>query len=290
MFGYVKIYKDELKCRDYELFRAYYCGLCRTIGKKCSQASRLGLSYDLVFLAVVLTALRKDKPEFSEKPCIAHPLRKRKSVNINSDLEYAAHAGVILGYLKLCDDFDDDKSIKAFFGKLMYYPAFRKSKKIYGCEYEKLKEQMIRLKKLEKENSPSIDAAADCFAKMLEALFTPEYIKEQRRELAWLGYNVGRWIYIIDAYADMNDDFKSGAYNPFLCGIENENKLEEKRKNIKATLDYTLTFTLENAASAYELLKIYKNDEIIRNVLYLGMRAQQEHILNVGKEKEDESL
>lgn len=290
MFGYVKIYKDELKCRDYELFRAYYCGLCRALGRKCSQTSRLGLSYDLVFLAVVLNSLREDKYEFSEKPCIAHPLRKRRSVNLNIDLEYAAHMSVILGYLKLSDDVSDDKSIKALLGKLIYYRAFRKSRKIYKNEYEKLKEQMIRLKNLEKENSSSVDEVADCFAKMLEILFTPDYIKEQRRELAWLGYNVGRWIYIIDAYSDMEEDFKSKSYNPFLCEVKTSEELVKTKEKTKELLDDTLTFTLVNAASAYELLNIHKNDEIIRNILYLGMRAQQERILNEGKEKQNEFL
>ncbi len=290
MFGYVKIFKDELKCRDYEIFRSYYCGLCRALGQYCTQSSRFGLNYDMVFLAVVLAALSEDEPKFLQKPCIAHPLKKRRSVYITKELEYSANMSVILGYLKLCDDFADDKSIKALFGKILYFRAFKKSEKKYNDEYVKLKGQMQRLSKLEKENCDRIDEVADCFAKMLEILFTPSFIENERRELAWLGYNIGRWIYIIDAFADMKDDFKSKSYNPFLVGVRSEAELEEKTEILKNTLDKTLTFTLENALSAYDLLTVYKNDAIIRNILYLGLRYKQEQILSGGKEKENESL
>lgn len=290
MFGYVRIYKDELKCKDFELFRSYYCGLCRALGKNCSQSSRLGLSYDLTFLAIVLSALNEDEETFLQKPCIAHPFHKRRSVNQTKVLEYSANMSVILGYLKLCDDFLDDKSIKAFFGKLVYYSAFRKSKKLYKKEYDSLKEQMIRLSRLEKENSPSIDETADCFAKMLEILFTPEFLDCDKRALAWLGYNIGRWIYIIDAYSDMDKDFKKKSYNPFLTEVKSEAGLFLKKEEVKEQLLNTLTFTLENAASAYELLTVYKNDEIIRNVLYLGLKITQEQILNKGKDKDNESV
>ena len=290
MFGYVRIYKDELKCKDFELFRSYYCGLCRALGEKCSQSSRLGLSYDLTFLAIVLSALTEDEEEFIKKPCIVHPFSKRRSVKLTKSLEYSAHMSVILGYLKLCDDFSDDKSIKAFFGKIIYFTAFLKSKKLYREEYNALKEQMMRLTSLEKINSSSIDEVADCFGKMLEILFTPEFIDKDKRVLAWLGYNIGRWIYIIDAYNDMKKDFKSGSYNPFLTDVKTEEELLKKEEILREQLSSTLTFTLENAASSYELLTVYKNDDIIRNILYLGLKIQQEQILNNGKEKKDESL
>lgn len=290
MFGYVRIYKDELKCRDFELFRSYYCGLCRALGKICSQSSRFGLSYDLTFLSIVLSALSKDDEEFIQKPCIAHPFSKRKSIKITKPLEYSAHMSVILGYLKLCDDFSDDKSIKAFLGKIIYHTAFLKSKKLYKEEYEALKEQMMRLSLLEKANSSSIDEAADCFAKMLEILFTPKFIEANKRILAWLGYNIGRWIYIIDAYADIKKDFKSGSYNPFLADVTTEDELIKKEEILREQLSFTLTFALENAASAYELLEVHKNDEIIRNILYLGLKMKQEQILNAGKEEKYESL
>lgn len=149
---------------------------------------------------------------------------------------------------------------------------------------------MLQLSKLEKANSSSIDEVADCFGKMLEILFTPKFIENQKRELAWLGYNIGRWIYIIDAYADIKKDFKSGSYNPFLTDVKTEEELLKKEKDLKEQLSSTLTFTLENAASAYELLEIFKNDEIIRNILYLGLKIKQEQILSGGKETKNESL
>lgn len=291
MFGYVKIYKDELKVKDYNLFRAYYCGLCRALGKSCSQSARLGLSYDMVFLAILLSALKKEEETFSEKPCIAHPFHKRKSVEMTEVMSYCSHMSVILGYLKLKDDFADSKSLKALMGMIIYFAPFKKSKKKYPEKYSALQEQMKRLASLEKENSDGIDIVADCFAKMLEELFCPSFEKENKRALGWLGYNMGRWIYIIDAFEDMEKDFKGKAYNPFLTDVKTEEELKVKKAQLAEKLSVTLTFTLENASGAFELLKIYKNEEILKNILYLSLNLTQEQILKAGRnEKSDESL
>ena len=233
MFGYVRIYEDELKIRDFKQFRAYYCGLCRALGSTCSQSSRMGLSYDMVFLAIVLSAIEEKEETFLEKPCIAHPFRKKKSVSVTEALKYSAHMSVILGYLKSLDDWRDDKSIKGLLGLLIYYLPFRKSKKLYLDKYKLLKEQMDKLSLLEAKNCSSIDETADCFAKMLEALFTPDFAKKQERELSWLGYNIGRWIYIIDAYDDIEKDFRKKSYNPLLCGVDSEEDLEKRKEEVE---------------------------------------------------------
>lgn len=284
MFGYVKIFEDELKVRDFKQFRAYYCGLCRALGKNCSNCSRFGLSYDMVFLAIVLSALDEKEEEFIQKPCFAHPFVKKKSVVQTKALQYCAHMSVILGYLKSLDDWKDEKSIKGLIGLLMYYGAFKKSKKLYTEKYELLKAQIKRLSKLEEENCSSIDETADCFAKMLEILFVPSFLDEYKRELSWLGYNIGRWIYIIDAYDDMEKDFKKKNYNPLILNIQSEAEFFNVKKELSKQFNESLTFTLENAASAYELLKVYKNDEIIRNILYLGLKIKQDNILNKKEE------
>lgn len=280
MFGYVKIYKDELKCKDFEIFRSYYCGLCRALGKNCSQISRLGLSYDMTFLAIVLSGVDSSPDEWSLKPCLAHPLHKKRSVINSPVLDYVAHMSVLLTYLKLCDDFSDEKSIKALFGKVFFYSAFLKSRKKYPEKYKCLKQHLKNLQELEKENCSSVDRVADCFARMLHCLFTPDFIKHDRENLGNLGYYIGRWIYITDAFSDMEKDFKNNSYNPFLHDVKTEDELLKRIEEERSILDITQTHTLAAAASEYEFIKIYKNDDIIKNILYLGLRIQQERIFN----------
>lgn len=280
LFGYVTVYKELLNESDYLTFKAYYCGLCRSIGRRCSQMSRLGLSYDLTFLAIVLSSVSNDEPVTESGPCIAHPFKKRESIKEDNAIDYAADMGVILDYLKLLDDWKDDRSIKSLFGMLVFRRGMKKARKRHKECVDEITSQLSRLSILEKANSSDIDECADCFAKILELLFTPPFIedKNQRRVLSWLGYNIGRWIYVIDAVNDMEKDHNKGNYNPFnveFGGVD----YAEWMKKIKSEKQVTLTFTLENAASAFELLDIKKNHTLIEGMIYDCLKMRQTQIL-----------
>ncbi len=287
MFGYVNVYKDELKVCEYNQFQAYYCGLCKAIGKLCSQTARLGLSYDMTFLAILLSAVENTEIKTEAKPCAAHPLVKRKNVINDRAVDYAADMSVLLAYLKFYDDWQDEKSLKALGMMLLYRRAVRRAKKRNRAEYEKIRVLLNELSVLEKHNSKELDAAADCFAQILSVLFTPDFISvdAERRVLAWLGYNTGRWIYIIDAFADLEEDEKHHSYNPLIARGYTD------RTTLSRELEVTMTYTLHNIAASYELLKVYKNDEILRNILYLGLKMKQDAILSkYNKEETDESV
>ena len=231
LFGYVTVYKELLSEDDYATFKSYYCGLCRAIGRRCSQTARLGLSYDLTFLAIVLSSISDEEQKSENKPCIAHPLKKRTSIG-DSALAYAADMGVILDYLQLLDDWHDERSIKALLGMLVFHRGMKKARARHEKCSEEIIAQLSRLSELEKVNCSDIDECADCFAKILETLFTPDFITDeaQRRVLSWLGYNIWRWIYVIDAVNDMEKDYIKGSYNPFNAGFVGEDYGEYVKK------------------------------------------------------------
>ena len=277
MFGYVTVCKESLSDADFETFRAYYCGLCREIGKRTTQAARLGLSYDITFLAIMLSSLADDGGMVM-RSCAVKRLKKRDFVEGDRAVDYAADMGVLLSYLKFADDWNDERSVKALCEMLLFKRAVNKAKKRHPQVYEDIKHHLDNLSALETAKCDSVDETANCFAKILETLFTPDFISDEgeRRTLAWLGYNIGRWIYIIDAYNDIEKDRKKGSYNPFLYR-ENTNK---------DMVNESLTFTLENAASAYNLLNIKRNSAILDNILYDALRLKQKMILG----EADESL
>lgn len=268
MFGYVTICREHLSEEGFNTFRAYYCGLCREIGKSCSQSARLGLSYDITFLAIVLSSL-SDSGETNTRRCFMKMGKPHLCVENDRAVSYAADMGILLSYLKLLDDWTDEKSIKALMEMQLFRSAVKKAKSRYPKAYDQIRDCLNKLSALEKEKCGSVDETADCFAKILEILFTPDFVTDeaQRRSLAWLGYNIGRWIYIIDAYNDLEKDIKQGSYNPFIYGSEKDNISE------------SLTFTLENAASAYNLLSIKRNREVIENILYTALALKQRQIL-----------
>lgn len=278
MFGYVTVCKEYMTEEDYERFKAYYCGLCHATGKQCSTLARLGLSYDITFLAIVLSAVTKGEAEHNIGVCAAHPLKRHKYVVNDRAVDYAACMGVILTYLKFLDDWRDVHSIKAVFGMLMFYRGMKKAKKRYLMQYESIDRELKRLSVCEKNNA-GIDEAADCFAKILEILFTPDFITDttERKVLGWFGYNIGRWIYVIDAYSDIDEDLKHKCYNPFSSEAKD-------RERLKKRLNTTLTLNLDTAASAYELLRVHKNDGIIRHIVYTSLYLRQNKILGEANE------
>lgn len=287
MFGYVTVCQNGLSEQSLKTFKAYYCGLCKTIGRRCSQSARLGLSYDITFLAIVLSSVCKNEISMKDKKCVLHPVRENICVEADMALNYAADMGVILTYLKLLDDWNDDRSIKALFSMLLFANGVRKSKKHYSREYESIRKCLDELSQLEKNNCKEIDETADCFARILEILFTPDFIKDEstKRILAWLGYNIGRWIYIVDAYNDLEKDVKKDDYNTFKAKYDGKT-VQEIKVAIREDLCTSMTFTLENAASAYNLLEIYKNKDILDNIIYVALKAKQRSILG----ENDESL
>lgn len=278
MFGYVTVCKECMSQEDYDLFRAYYCGLCHATGKQCSQISRLGLSYDITFLAIVLSAVTECGDEFSKYRCAAHPLKNHAAVINSRAVDYAASMGVILTYLKFLDDWHDERSLKALLSMIIFYRGSRRVRKKYFRQYECIRSELMRLNECEKNNA-CIDEAADCFAKILEVLFTPEFITDatQLKILGWFGYNIGRWIYVIDAYNDIKDDFKHKSYNPFIAEFGAD--IFTHITSLKQRLNTTLTLNLDTTASAYELLTVYKNDGIIRHIVYTSLLERQNKIL-----------
>ena len=284
MFGYVTVCREAMRVEDYELFQAYYCGLCKATGRCASNIARMGLSYDITFLALVVASVLREDDKMKHGVCIAHPFKKRDSVCENAAVDYAACMGVMLTYLKFKDDMNDDKSIKAASLAAMFHHGVKKARTQYGYQYDKITECLDNLSRLEKENCSDIDLCADCFAKILETLFTPDFISDDsvRRILAWMGYNTGRWIYVIDAYNDIEKDLKKKSYNPFLAAEYDD--FDEYRLKLKEQLSISLTFTLENIASAFELLEVYKNRSVIEHIIYHGLKAKQSVILGENNE------
>ena len=120
MFGYVKPYKPELKIKDYEIFKSYYCGLCRTIKGHFGNIPRLSLSYDMTFVALLLDGMNETPGDFYIDTCLVHPLKKRMIIKDNKALVYSAYLNVALSYYKLCDDVADDRTLKNYIYKYIF--------------------------------------------------------------------------------------------------------------------------------------------------------------------------
>ncbi len=283
MLGYVNVFKDELKIKNYNIYRSFYCGLCKTLGREFSQRTRLLLSYDFTFLALVLSSLFSDKQEIKNENCIIHPFAKRPVLKEDDILTYSAYMSVLVTYFKLKDDLNDKKGIKSILKFIFLGGQIKKVKKKYPVMYGKIKENIDNLTKLEREECCDVDVVADPFGKLLADIFTPEdmAVKDSERRILWeFGYNLGRFIYIIDALDDIKEDIENKNYNPFLkrFNYKGEEPLEFIKK-VYGEYDMIVTLTLERIASAFELMDFKKNRELIENIIYLGLRLAKDKVL-----------
>ncbi|MBZ4645161.1 MAG: hypothetical protein PWR27_515 [Petroclostridium sp.] len=295
MFGYVIPYKDELKIREYNFFRAYYCGLCKALGKEFNQAVRMGLNYDFAFLALLLSSIHENKQEFTIEGCFANPVKKKPIMLANQHIQYSAYMSIILVYFKLLDDWQDDKSFPALFVLPAYLRPVKKAKEVYRRKYENIKQYLKQLSELERSKCEIIDESADAFAKLMQEIFIPPYVEDEKtkRILGWMGYNLGRWIYILDAFHDIEKDAKQNRYNPVLLQYKYDEKedMEAFRERIKGSLEISLTFTLDNIAKSFELLDIKHNKTILDNIIYMGLRDRMRQIFEKrGCSKYEKSL
>ena len=215
MFGYIKPNVGELKVKDYELYRATYCGLCRAMGKCTGCVSKLTLSYDFVFFALVRMAITKSKGEIKARRCMYWPIKKRPMLEINPTLEYTAKASVILTRIKLKDNINDTRGFSHFLAKIVGLVSvfFKKTdeallplaNEIQGCFDELLE--------LEKGECDSIDMVADTSGKLIGKVMSFG-LEEEMADVAYeIGYHLGKWVYVIDACDDLKRDVKKGSYN-----------------------------------------------------------------------------
>ncbi|MBO4878707.1 MAG: hypothetical protein J5544_00440 [Clostridia bacterium] len=270
MFGYIRPNLPELKVREKERYEAWYCGLCRSLGKRYGQASRLVLSYDGAFLAMLLSAVT-DRPSPCEKHlCPVHPLKKKKAMvqRENPALDYAADVCVILADFKLRDDAQDGKALRRAVS-LPLRRAFRKAKRLRPEVYAAVESSIAELTRIEEEKLPSPDLAANTSGDMLRGIMAnaplPEELPEREaiaEVLPELGFFLGRTIYLCDAWEDREKDEKHGLYNAFnLAGTTREEA------------EFLANFSINSAISAYNLIeeKLGSDRGIADNIFYEGL-------------------
>ena len=287
MLGYVTIAKGDLKIKEYDIYQGYYCGICKAMGRRCSQVSRFTLSYDSVFLAMVLAALEDTADEIEMQHCIVHPIKKKPVCLNQKAVDYAADVMVILAYHKFLDDWKDEKSPAGLAGKTALAGAYRKLSAKYPQVCTKIEAGLAALSKLEAEKSGSLDMTANAFADVMEPLFTGyfdgypggETDAPRQRILALMGRALGRWIYVIDALDDYAEDREKGSYNPLIY----------RKNNLEGIGDLLYNYLAE-IMNAYDLLDIKKNSSIIENIIFMGLRLRTDKVLKERELEHEQSI
>ncbi len=268
MFGYVKIYKPELKVKDYEAYKGIYCSLCKQIGKDYGQLARLTLNYDFTMLALTRLAFAQECCGFKDSRCSFNPAKKcQQCINGGNELAFAAAAAMIMVYHKLCDDINDSSFFKGLI-KRMLRPFFSLKRKRASKRYPQVDEiiscAMLEQSEVEKKADTGIDASAHPSATAMGKLLSFGFEGETASKLERFGYLAGRWVYLVDAFDDMPDDKKTSSYNVF-------NNMGKSGKEAEEYAEGVLNTTSAQLIREFDDLKPARFGDILENIVLDGM-------------------
>jgi len=267
MYGYVRPFKPELKVKEFELYKAAYCGLCHALRAEYGILARFAVSYDMTFPILVASP----KAELCKKTCPTRPFRKRPCASVGDVQRTVAALTVIFAWHK-AEDARRDGGVLSKLGALCFRLFFRRKYKKAASrlpEFDGLcKTQMEKLVSLEKNGETSLDAVADCFASLLAGLSLLAEDGAAERIYKELFYHIGRAVYILDAADDFEADARKKRYNALTYAYGGALS-DESKGQISETIEHSLAA----AAAAFELLPSGDFSQIAANILYLGMPA-----------------
>ena len=295
MFGYVLINEPELRMREIDLYRSYYCGLCEDLHEEYGRFGQLTLNYDTSFLGFLLTCLYEPEDEkFAQSSCIVHPFSKRPRRR-NVYTQYAADLTILLSWYSMRDNWEDEQQIRGLVMSGLLHGAFKRAKERHPEKAQVIADCLDRLHALEKQDTcnsicpdseinggpqlprpqpVTVDQAGACFGDLMAELFAYRQ-DEWEQPLRQMGFYLGKFIYLLDAYDDLEDDAECGSFNPLLPVRQ---RMQCEGADFDAYVRALLTMLMASCTRAFEILPIVENIDILRNILYAGVWTKFEEI------------
>jgi hypothetical protein len=261
MFGYVTANYQALSKEEQEQYRQYYCGLCRSLERRYGNVSRLTLNNDMTFLMILLSSLYEPGEDVKTGRCLTHPL-KRRAYRSSEVCDYCADMTILLSYLKCMDDRMDDGSLRSRAGAASLQKPYEKVRALYPEKVETIRGCVDQINALEAQGCREIDGPLNLSAQILGEVFA------FRRD-AWeddlraLGAALGRFIYLMDAYDDLQADIRKGRFN----ALQNY----QKQEDFESFCEESLLMMIGECTAVFETLPLEKHLSILRNVLYSGV-------------------
>ncbi|MDD6145950.1 MAG: DUF5685 family protein [Oscillospiraceae bacterium] len=291
MFGYIRANKPEMKVKEYEAYRGIYCSVCKALGRYFGPLSRLTLSYDAAFLALMRLSFAAKTPVYCAGHCSFNPAKKcNDCTNAEEELKYSAAVSMMMFYYKVRDNIADGSFWKrlAMYLILPYaFLKFKKAKAMYGEVCAIIAQAMENQRKNENSRTASADMAAHESASALGKIMAYG-LPDGDGKIYRFGYGIGKFVYLADALDDMDKDRKTGSYNVFLCKYSRAGKdalTDEEKEEIRGTMNMSCAM----AGEAYDNIENKSLEPIVENIIFDGMYVTMNQLLK-GKNKNERSL
>lgn len=270
MFGFVTANLKELSQSDRTRYCAVYCGICRRIRQRAGQLSRMNLSYDMAFLALLLMSLYEPEETGGGNACMLHPIKKRPWAD-SPFVRYAADMNIALAYYNCLDDWQDDRNLPRKWMATHLARYCREIETLYPRQCDTIRTCIAQLSAYEKEGCANPDLPAGCFGRLMAELFVYEE-DLWSADLREAGSALGRFIYLADAAVDYKKDLRKKKYNPYIAMNTGADwpRWEEY-----------LILALGRCTAFYEKLPLVQDKSLLDNILYSGIWT------NFGKKRKE---
>ncbi|NCA67169.1 MAG: hypothetical protein EOM87_03790 [Clostridia bacterium] len=280
MFGYILPDKPNMYVKDYTLYRAYYCGLCKSTKKYYGNLMRFSVNYDVTFLDIIIHGLKGVKAEILEGVCALNPVQKKPFVKKDDISAAMVHLNVLLADFKSRDDMADAPSGKKRLVKRFLKRKTIKARQALPEEARILDETYIKQQEFERQNIASMDRAADAFSVAMRQIFKAQLREKYSDSVGVIAYNLAKFVYLMDAIDDFEQDCARGEYNALRLMYKDIVTKRELIDTANITLDEMVNGILADIREAYEQVEITINEGIVTNTLWFGLRARAQSIMN----------
>ena len=261
MFGYLVAATKVLEENELTRYKSVYCGLCRSLKRCFGEYARLTLNFDMTFLVLLLSSLYEPEEEHDSQTCVRHPVEPHPYA-LSGLTDYAAHMNIAMAYLKCLDDWNDDRRLTAWAEARVLKADYDKVKEAYPRQCGAIEKALHALSVLESEAREDPDAAAACFGAMMREVFV---CREDRwaDTLRPMADALGRFVYLLDAAMDLDEDVTRGRYNPFRT-LHGDRDNETRFRDI-------LRMQLGECIYWFDRLPLVQDVSLLKNILCVGL-------------------
>lgn len=276
MFGYIVPDKANLYVKDFQVYNAFYCSLCKALSREGNQLTRLSANYDATFFDIFIHSLLRKEVAIKSETCMI-AMKKKNVVKIDDLTIRVADVAVLLLYYSLTDDILDGKKSRRII-RTSFVLRTRKAKKREPIINTIIEKSYKKLRELEKEKCTNIDKVADTSAKMLQDI-TCQFKTLSYEESNFI-YNIGKLIYLFDAVDDIEEDTKNKTYNPVILSYGSCVDKKEYLNEHKDEVSFLLNSAYSRIVECYNKMEVIEFEGILSNIIYLGIRNQIDTVLS----------
>lgn len=277
MFGYLDIDKGTLEKGQIGLWQTFMCGLCFSTKKLYGNFPRMFITNDVNFFNVLFHSIKGCDVEIEHRHCFSHPVKKQTVLQQTELTDRLSTAGILLTYWNIYDDTVDGGSLSKKTALKAFNRAYKKAKSNFPEMDEMLARSYKELREMETQGSGGIDRIAHAFAQLSEEFATLVLQEDATEHVKTLCYNLGKWIYLIDALDDAEKDLRKKEYNPLVAhyGVSSFDELKSQHDE----LQFEMFAVLNRVASSYNDLNLTKYTCLLDNVIFKSIRNKTTQIL-----------